>query len=58
VLGGLDESPELITVYRGAGVDADGAQSLLESLQRSHPDTEFELHEGGQEHYPYILSLE
>lgn len=58
VLGGADASPELITVYRGAGVDASAAQALVDSLQRTHPGTEFELHEGGQEHYPYILSLE
>jgi DAK2 domain fusion protein YloV len=58
VLGGLDSEPELITVYRGAGVAEDAAQALLDALRSKHPDTEFELHDGGQEHYPYILSLE
>jgi uncharacterized protein len=58
VLGGLGSDPELITVYRGAGVDDDAAQALVEALRKQHPGIEFELHAGGQEHYPYILSLE
>jgi dihydroxyacetone kinase-like predicted kinase len=58
VLGGLDAEPELITVFRGAGVSDEAAQALVEALRRKHGDTEFELHEGGQEHYPFILSLE
>jgi uncharacterized protein len=58
VLADLPEEPELITVYSGAGVGQDAAETLVASLRTMHPDTEFELHEGGQEHYPYILSLE
>jgi DAK2 domain fusion protein YloV len=58
VLAGLPDEPELITVYSGAGVGGDAADTLVASLRTMHPDTEFELHEGGQEHYPYILSLE
>jgi len=57
VLAGVG-APELITVYWGAGVDQDDAEALVEGLRKRRPDTEFELHEGGQEHYPYILSLE
>jgi DAK2 domain fusion protein YloV len=51
-------SPELITVYRGAGVDADEAGKLASVLSAGHPGVEVELHNGGQEHYPFILSLE
>ena len=58
VLSGLDQQPELITVYHGAGVDGEQAEELVATLQKRHPSAEFELHEGGQEHYPYILSLE
>ncbi|HEY0409910.1 MAG TPA: DAK2 domain-containing protein [Candidatus Dormibacteraeota bacterium] len=50
--------PELITVYRGAGVGEEAAATLVDALRRRHPDVEFEVHDGGQEHYPYILSLE
>jgi dihydroxyacetone kinase-like predicted kinase len=58
VLADLPVQPELITVYFGAGVDVAAAEALVAALGKQHPDTEFELHDGGQEHYPYILSLE
>jgi DAK2 domain fusion protein YloV len=58
VLDDAGREPELITVYRGAGIDEDAAEQFVEALRRSHPDVEFEVHDGGQEHYPYILSLE
>jgi DAK2 domain fusion protein YloV len=58
VLSSLGEAPELVTVYRGDGVSADDGESLVAALRGQHGDTEFELHDGGQEHYPYILSLE
>jgi uncharacterized protein len=50
--------PELVTVYRGHEVSTDDAEALVGSLQKAHPDIEFELQAGGQEHYPYVLSLE
>jgi len=58
VLDDAGREPELITVYRGAGVDEDTAERFVDALRRGHPDVEFEVHDGGQEHYPYILSLE
>ncbi len=50
--------PELITVYRGAGVDESEAEALAARLRENHPGVEVEIHSGGQEHYPFILSLE
>jgi len=58
VLADRKHPPELITVYRGAGVEEDEAEGLVDALRSRHPEVEFEVHEGGQEHYPYILSLE
>jgi len=58
VLEDAPREPELVTVYRGAGVDAEQAEALVGALRRKHPDVEFEVHDGGQDHYPYILSLE
>jgi DAK2 domain fusion protein YloV len=58
VLDDVAREPELVTVYRGAGIDEDAAGTLVDALRRKHPDVEFEVHDGGQEHYPYILSLE
>jgi hypothetical protein len=50
--------PELVTVYRGGEVSEADAEALVATLRKAHEGTEFELHAGGQEHYPYVLSLE
>jgi dihydroxyacetone kinase-like predicted kinase len=58
VLSSSDVAPELVTVYRGEGVSDSDGEALVASLREKHSSVEFELHDGGQEHYPYILSLE
>ncbi|HXA27237.1 MAG TPA: DAK2 domain-containing protein [Candidatus Angelobacter sp.] len=58
VLASLDFSPELVTVYRGDAVSAADGDAMVGALREKHGGIEFELHDGGQEHYPYILSLE
>jgi uncharacterized protein len=58
VLTAEPSAPELVTVYRGEEVSADEAEALIASLRQTHAGTEFELQAGGQEHYPYVLSLE
>ena len=58
VLRNHDTPPELVTVYWGAQVDAPAATVLVDRLRSGFPDVEFELHRGGQDHYPYVLSLE
>jgi DAK2 domain fusion protein YloV len=58
VLASQAPSPELVTVYRGEEVSLEDAEALVGTLRDAHPGTEFELHQGGQEHYPYVLSLE
>ncbi|MDQ6847314.1 MAG: DAK2 domain-containing protein [Candidatus Dormibacteraeota bacterium] len=58
VLGSVDQPPELVTVYRGGDVTPADADALVERMRATFADTEFELHDGGQEHYSYVLSLE
>ena len=58
VLRGAGEQPELVTVYRGGEVTDEAARQLVGVLGGNFPDIEFELHDGGQEHYAYVLSLE
>jgi len=58
VLSGLDFTPELVTVYAGEGITDSDGDALVAALREKHGGVEFELHRGGQEHYPYILSLE
>jgi DAK2 domain fusion protein YloV len=52
------EDCELVTLYYGEGVDASQAESLVERLSETYPELEFEVVEGGQPHYPYIISVE
>ncbi|MGA7987529.1 MAG: DAK2 domain-containing protein [Candidatus Dormiibacterota bacterium] len=58
VLAAEPAIPELVTVYRGDAVSEADAESMVGSLRAAHSTTEFEIHTGGQEHYPYVLSLE
>ena len=58
MLKAQSEQPELVTVYRGDEVTEQDAEALVEALRGSNPAVEFELQTGGQEHYPYVLSLE
>jgi len=57
-LRALASPPEFVTIYRGAGTDAGAARWLLSVLESAHPTTGFELHDGGQDHYSYVLGLE
>jgi DAK2 domain fusion protein YloV len=58
VLNAQPHPPELVTVYRGGEVTETEAEALLGTLRGAYPTTEFELHVGGQDHYPYVLSIE
>lgn len=52
------EDRELVTLYYGDQVSGEEADSLADKLAEAYPDLEFEVIEGGQPHYPYILSIE
>jgi DAK2 domain fusion protein YloV len=49
---------EIVTVYYGEDVEGAEAQELLGKLQEHYPRQEWELIDGGQPHYYYILSVE
>lgn len=49
---------ELVTLYCGEQVVASQAQVLADQLAEVYADLEFEVVEGGQPHYPYIISIE
>lgn len=49
---------ELITLYRGAGVDEAAGQRVVELVQSRYPDATVELVNGGQPHYAYLVSVE
>jgi DAK2 domain fusion protein YloV len=49
---------ELVTVYRGKDA-TDGELARLESaIRATYPDLQVEIQQGGQQHYPFILSVE
>lgn len=52
------EDLEIVTLYFGAGVTEGEAQTLAKQLRDIAPNAEFEIHEGGQPHYFYIISAE
>jgi DAK2 domain fusion protein YloV len=54
----LSPDASLLTVYAGEDVRAEDAEALVTALRERHPALEIELVQGGQPHYPYMLSLE
>jgi uncharacterized protein len=52
------DSYELVTVYRGEGASDDELQKLESDIRSTHPGLEVEVQQGGQQHYPFILSVE
>ncbi len=49
---------EIITIYYGQDSSYDQANILARKIKRSYPDLELEIHNGGQPHYYYIISVE
>ena len=54
----VDEESELITIYYGADVSEEDAETLREKAEDSFGDCEVELHPGGQPIYYYLISVE
>ena len=40
------------------GENAPALDELLQAVERSHPDVEVEVHDGGQPHYPLLVVAE
>ena len=52
----LAEPRDVLTLLRGEG--APSLNGLLDELAAQHPELELDVHEGGQPHYPLLLSAE
>ena len=48
----------IITLYWGAGAHAARAAQLQEDLEAQWPGVQVDVYEGGQPHYPYLVSVE
>ena len=49
---------ELVTVYRGQGATDEELANLESAIRTTFPGLEVEVQQGGQQHYPFILSVE
>ena len=54
----IRDDSTLVTLYFGEGVTADEAEDLRAKLAEAYPDAEFEVFDGGQPIYYYIISVE
>jgi dihydroxyacetone kinase-like predicted kinase len=45
-------------VYRGQGASDDELARLESEIRTNYPGLEVEVQQGGQQHYPFILSVE
>jgi DAK2 domain fusion protein YloV len=52
------DSFELVTVYRGQDASDEELKKLESDIRSTHPGLEVEVQQGGQQHYPFILSVE
>jgi uncharacterized protein len=52
------EEYELVTVYTGKGAKEKDLKLLTKAINRDFPGLEVEVQDGGQQHYPFILSVE
>ena len=52
----LDEPREVVTLLTGE--EEPDLSQLLTELEQANPDVEIEVHEGGQPHYPLLVSAE
>jgi uncharacterized protein len=53
-----EESDEIITVYYGASVSKEEADSVQSLLRETHPEKDVELYFGGQPYAQYIIAVE
>ncbi|WP_192043499.1 DAK2 domain-containing protein [Paenibacillus lycopersici] len=54
----LEDGGELVTVLSGEQAKASETAELTAWAKESFPDAEFEVHEGGQPLYPYLIAVE
>ncbi|CVI68276.1 DAK2 domain protein [Clostridiales bacterium CHKCI001] len=54
----INEESELVSIYYGADITEEEAQSLADQIVEKNPLVEVEVNEGGQPVYYYIMSVE
>lgn len=54
----LDDDSEIITLMYGSDATESQAQAVVDQLKEKHDDLEFEIHDGGQPVYYFLVSVE
>ncbi|MDR0300351.1 MAG: DAK2 domain-containing protein [Streptococcaceae bacterium] len=54
----ITEDSEIIAIYIGEDGKKRVAEKLVKEVMKLHPDLDFEIHEGKQPVYPYLMSVE
>lgn len=54
----LDEDSEIITIMYGRDANQKQAEQIVKGVQANHDDLEFEIHDGGQPVYHFLISVE
>lgn len=54
----LDEDSEIITIMYGRDSNKSEADQIVADLEEKHDDLEFEIHDGGQPVYNFLVSVE
>ena len=49
---------ERITLFTGNNISKEEIEVISDSIQKQYPNHEVEIHEGGQPHYQFLISLE
>ena len=58
-IGGLGPNGfELVTIYQGEGASPDEVEAVTRAIRETFPTLEVENQAGGQQHYPFIVSVE
>ncbi|OQY09296.1 MAG: Dak phosphatase [Marinitoga sp. 4572_148] len=54
----INEGYEIMTIFYGEDIEIKTAELIANELMEEFPDLEVEIHNGGQPHYPLLISLE
>ncbi|WP_129408498.1 DAK2 domain-containing protein [Marinitoga lauensis] len=54
----IDDGYEIMTIFYGQDIELKTAELIANELMEEFPDLEVEIHNGGQPHYPLLISLE
>jgi dihydroxyacetone kinase-like predicted kinase len=52
------EDREHVTIFYGSNTTMEQVKEITDLIEKKYPDHEVEVHEGGQPHYQFILSIE